>query len=271
MRGPGPPHDHGAVIAHFTDACSADERIVAAFLGGSLARGGSDEYSDVDLCVITADDAIDDTVADRAGLVQRLGEPLFLEDFGDPRNVFFILADGTEGEIFFFAEGELDRIDAGRFRSLVDERDILPREEFPGPRPDPVDQVEELRRALTWFWHDLSHFTTAIGRGQLWWAAGQLEILRACCVTLVRIEHGLESHDEPYEKLDGEIPPGELEALRSTFVPPERAALLEAADRLLAFYRALAPDVAEAHGLAYPTELDRLMGARLEHLRDAPG
>ncbi|HJR98163.1 MAG TPA: nucleotidyltransferase domain-containing protein [Actinomycetota bacterium] len=259
------------MIARFADACSADERIVAAFLGGSVARGGSDEYSDVDLCVITTDEAIDDTVADRASLVRRLGEPLFLDDFGDPRNVFFILADGTEGEILFFAEGELDRVDAGRFRSLVDEWDILPREEFPEPLPDPADQIEELRRVLTWFWHDLSHFTTAIGRGQLWWAVGQLEILRACCVNLVRIERGLEAHDEPYEKLDGEIPPGDLEALRSTFVPPERAALLEAAGRILAFYRALAPDVAEAHALAYPTELDRLMGARLERLRDASG
>jgi len=90
-------------------------------------------------------------------------------------------------------------------------------------------------------------------------------------VTLVRIEYGLEAHDEPYEKLDGEIPPGDLEALRSTFVPPERAVLLEAAGRILVFYRALAPGVAEAHGLAYPTELDRLMGPRLERLRDGPG
>jgi hypothetical protein len=143
---------------------------------------------------------------------------LFLEDFGDPRNVFFILADGTEGEIFFFGEGELDRIDAGRIRSLVDERGILPSTEFPEPRPDPADQLEELRRALTWFWHDLSHFTAAIGRGQLWWAVGQLEILRACCVNLVRIEQGVEAHDEPYEKLDSEISPGELEPLRSTFM-----------------------------------------------------
>jgi len=28
------------VIARFVEACSVDERIVAAFLGGSLARGG---------------------------------------------------------------------------------------------------------------------------------------------------------------------------------------------------------------------------------------
>jgi len=34
---------------------------------------------------------------------------------------------------------------------------------------------------------------------------------------------------------------------------------------------ALAPGVAEEHGLTYPTELDRLMGPGLERLRDGPG
>ncbi|MGH2540324.1 MAG: nucleotidyltransferase domain-containing protein [Actinomycetota bacterium] len=123
------------MIARFVEACSADERIVAAFLGGSVARGEADEFSDLDLCVITAADAIDDVAADRSRLVRRLGEPLFLEDFGIPRHVFFILNDGTEGEIFFFGEGELDRIDAGRFRSLVDERGILPATESPDLNP----------------------------------------------------------------------------------------------------------------------------------------
>jgi predicted nucleotidyltransferase len=264
---PGPPRDHAAVIARFVEACSADERIVAAFLGGSVARGEADELSDLDLCVITTDDAVDDVGADRAGLVRRLGEPLFLEDFGIPRIVFFILADGTEGEIHFFGERELDRIDAGRFRTLVDERGILPATEFPRPQPDPAERLEELRRVLTWFWHDLSHFTAAIGRGQLWWAAGQLEILRASCVTLARIAHGVEVHDEPYEKLDVVIPTGELEALRSTFVPMERDAMLVAAREIVAFFRERGPEVARSHGLTYPVELDRLIGGGLLGLR----
>jgi predicted nucleotidyltransferase len=264
---PGPPRDHAAVIARFVEACSADERIVAAFLGGSVARGDADEFSDLDLCVIATDDAVDDVGSDRADLVRRLGEPLFLEDFGIPGIVFFILTDGTEGEIFFFGEGELDRIDAGRFRTLVDERGILPATEFAGPPPDPAEQLEELRRVLLWFWHDLSHFTAAIGRGQLWWAAGQLEILRACCVNLARIEHGVEAQDEPYEKLDGVIPPDELEALRSTFVPMERDAMLVAAREIVAFFRERGPEVARSQGLTYPAELDRLIGGRLDVVR----
>jgi predicted nucleotidyltransferase len=43
---------HDALIARFVEACEADDRIVAAFLGGSRAGARADEFSDVDLCVI---------------------------------------------------------------------------------------------------------------------------------------------------------------------------------------------------------------------------
>lgn len=110
-------------------------------------------------------------------------------------------------------------------------------------------------------------FTTAIGRGRLWWAAGQLEQLRAYCVNLARIEQGGESQDEAYWKLDEEIATDPLAPLRSTFVAMERDAMLHAAGEILAFFRKHAPRVAEANGLAYPTELDQLVGGHFGDVR----
>ena len=46
-------HIHRAFIPRFVAACRADERVVAAFLGGSYARGTADAYSDLDLSLIT--------------------------------------------------------------------------------------------------------------------------------------------------------------------------------------------------------------------------
>jgi hypothetical protein len=43
-------------------------------------------------------------------------------------------------------------------------------------------------------------------------------------------------------------------ALRSTFVPFERDAMLKAALDLVAFFRERAPDVARSNGLTYPTD-----------------
>ena len=197
-----PPHDHGVVVARFIDACLADDRIVAAFLAGSRARGEADEFSDLDLGVVTTDEAFGNATGDREAFIRQFGEPLFLESFGNDRIVFFILADGTEGELFFGREGALEEIDVGLFEPLVDRRGILASAEFPFAHPDPEQQRESLRQVLNWFWHDLSHFIAALGRGDLWWANGQLEALRRHCVNLVRIEHGVEAQDEAYEKLE---------------------------------------------------------------------
>ena len=92
MSGPGPVRGHSLVVSRFVEACSADDRIVAAFLCGSRARGEADEYSDLDLGVITRDEAFENVMAERAAFVRQLGEPVFIEDFGTT-GMFFILAD----------------------------------------------------------------------------------------------------------------------------------------------------------------------------------
>jgi predicted nucleotidyltransferase len=259
------------VIARLVESCAADDRVAALFLGGSLARDEADKYSDIDLCVIVRDEAYGDVIAGRDTFVRAIGEPLFLEDFGNGNMAFVILVDGTELEFNYFAESDLDAIRSGPHRVLLDKDGILTNRAFPLPETDRAAQVEALREILLWFWHDAGHFTTAIGRGQLWWAAGQLEQLRGICVNLVRIQQGGELEDEPYWKLDREIATKSLGALRSTFVPMERDALLRAGGDILAFFRQRAPGVAAALDLPYPTELDRLVGGHLEQLIDAEG
>ena len=263
-------HNHGVVIARFIDACAADDRIVAAFLAGSNALGTADAYSDLDLGVITTDAGFADVIAERRALISRLGEPLFLDHFGRAWNVFFILADGTEGEIFFGHEGALAQIDVGPFEPLLDEGGILTGASFPFSPADADAQREQLRQIVNWFWHELSHFIAALGRGDLWWAYGQLEALRGHCVNLMRIRHGAEAQDEPYEKLAKAIPVSELASLRSTFCPMEREAMLDAARAIVRSFRELAPRVAEADGIEYPFALAQLMSDRLEELPPAP-
>jgi predicted nucleotidyltransferase len=263
---PRPPRDHSAVVSRFAEACEADDRIIAGLLGGSRARGEADEFSDVDLCLITTDDALDRVISGRDALIRRIGEPLFLEDFGLDRIAFFILGDGTDVELSFEREGALERLEVGPFQTLVDKRGILGGAEFPFSRPDPDEQRERLREIVTWFWHDLSHFLAAIGRGDLWWAYGQLEALRRYCVNLVRIRHGVEAQEEAYEKLSKKVPISALGALRSTYCPIERDAMLQAALRIVAFFRERAPRIAEANGVVYPGQLAQLKSTRLEEL-----
>lgn len=260
---------HDAVLGRFVEMCSSDRRIVAAFLEGSIVTGKADAYSDIDLCLIAEDDVYEAVLADRAAIIRKLGEPIFLESFSNEPITFFILSDGTEGELSFGRESRLDEVIHGPYRTLLDRKGILESVEIASPEPDRTTQAEELRRILYWFWHDLSHFTAALGRGHLWWAAGQLEALRRYCVNLARIEQGVDAQDEPYEKLDQAISTTELSALRSTFPPMEHGPMLHAGLDILRFYRERAPRVAREHGLTYPGELERLMSGRLDELARA--
>jgi hypothetical protein len=66
--------------------------------------------------------------------------------------------------------------------------------------------------------------------------------------------------------VDAEIDTGPLEPLRSTFVAVDREALLGAGREVLTFFRAHGRAASSAADMAYPSELDRLIGSRLDDL-----
>ncbi|HEV8191526.1 MAG TPA: nucleotidyltransferase domain-containing protein [Ktedonobacterales bacterium] len=264
---------HQTIVDHFVAACRADKRVVAAFLGGSYARGAADAYSDLDFYVITAEGAYTDFLAERAAFVRHLGEPVFLEDFDEYGFdlILFIFSDGTEGELALGREGGFHHIHAGPHVVLLDKTGILAETAFPEPRPSPAEQVDRLRGLVNWFWHDLSHhFLTPLGRGQLWTAFGGLEELRRTCVDLARLAADFTIAPEGYEKVERAIPAERLAPLVATACPPQRGPLLLAAHAIVGYYREVVTPLAQAHSIMYPTALDRVICARLDALDDTP-
>ncbi|HEX5943876.1 MAG TPA: nucleotidyltransferase domain-containing protein, partial [Anaerolineales bacterium] len=67
------PHQQ-AFVERFVKACQADDRVVAAFLGGSNAQGFADAYSDVDLCLITTEQSLDEFIKAREMFLRSLGD-----------------------------------------------------------------------------------------------------------------------------------------------------------------------------------------------------
>src|SRR5262245_43209218 len=112
-REPAPPDRARAAANAFVAACRADDRVVAALLGGSHARGDADAYSDLDFGLVTTDAAYEDFLAGREAFVRRLGEPVFVETFGSSRYVFFILPDGAECELAVGRESAFTHIQSG--------------------------------------------------------------------------------------------------------------------------------------------------------------
>ena len=264
--------NHRAFLNRFVEACQADQRVVAAFLGGSYAKGYADAYSDVDLSVITTDQAFEEFFNEREAFLRLLGELVFLEDFDIPDIAFYIFADDTEGELYFGSESRLDQIHSGPFKILVDKKNILAEATFPPFEPPSSERVEKLRHHIYGFWHEMSHFITAMHRGQLWWARGQLESLRSICVNLARLKNNFLDPDfgeEAYFKIENVLPVEQLSVLRETFCPIEKEAMLKAGLTIVRFYLELAPSLAHEHGIKYPQGLEQVMIDRLQKLQDA--
>lgn len=261
------PQNYQVIIDRFITACHADERVVAATLYGSYATGTADAYSDLDLLI--TDEAYEDFLAGREAFIRMLGEPVFLEDFDLPNIMFCIFSDGTEVELSFGCESRFPHNRGGSYTVLLDKKHILAGAVFPWHHPAQAEQVETLRRLVYWFWHDLSHFIAALGRGQLWWAYGQIEALRRYCVNLARLRQDFAVEADGYDKVEQALPVEQLSSLQSTCCPLEPEAMLRAALVIVRFYQEVAPRLARTYGITYPTDLERVMSERLENLCEA--
>jgi len=263
------PEHHQKMIDRFTAACQADDRIVAAFLGGSYANGSADKFSDLDLFFITTDQAYEEFTIEREAFIRQLDEPLFLDDFGAGHGYCVIFSNGTEADVWFGRESKFRDIYAGPFKVLLDKTGILAGEDFPQHVADHADQIANLQRQIDWFWHDLSHFIKAIGRRQLWFAYGELEILRQICVNLARMKFNFaDAFDvgEPYFKIENVLPVEQLSPLRESFCAMQYDAMLQAALVLCRFYQDVAPQLAKEYGITYQFGLARMLFQQLEEL-----
>jgi predicted nucleotidyltransferase len=267
------PDPHQETASRFVAACQADHRIVAAFLGGSYAKGEADRFSDLDLYFVTTDESYEDFLVEKESFVRQLGEPLFLEDFGVPHGYCFILSNRTEGEFWFGSESHFKGIYSGPYKVLLDKKNILVGETFPAPIVDGTRQLALLQRKIDWFWHELSHFIKAMGRRQLWFAYGQIEAMRRICTILARLKHNFSDpyleEDEPYFKIEQALPIEGLSPLQTTFCPMEYGAMLQAAVVICRFYQDVAPELAKAYHLSYQTDLEGMWISQLKALSQA--
>jgi predicted nucleotidyltransferase len=235
MMSPMEEADYGRITATLRKIASADARIVAALVYGSHADGRADAYSDLDFGIVTTDDGYDDLIAETDALIRALGEPLLVTDFGTPGRLHIVLADGADLELI------IDRVSGlrleGPHRVLFDREGVVERASSDAQATR--TSSDEVDRRITWFWHDVGHLVTALGRGNTWWAYGQL---------------------------DEVLPAERLAALSATVALPEPAAMRRAAEAILALYRDIARRLVAAEGIAYPAELDALLSRRLRDL-----
>ena len=207
-------------LAGFQTALDEDERVLAAFIGGSFADGTWDEHSDLDLYLVVEDADYDEVFAERRSLIETMGEVVLAEDFDGFGfdMVIFMLVSGVEGELGFGRSSNFSQLHGGPFAALVDREGLLEGKTFDYDRPNKEQRRRSIARTIAWFWRYLSLFATAAQRGRAWTAYGYLEQARHEALDLVWWIEAPDSWPGGFEKLEANVDSGLVDPIRATLV-----------------------------------------------------
>lgn len=256
MSGAGDVNER--VVEEFRRACERDPRVHAAFLGGSLAAGTADAYSDLDLYLVADESVCAELAAQPREFVATWGKPVFTDVTRDFEGlgfdlVHFVLADGVNGELALAHSGNLMQTHGGPHRVLVDKTGVLRGVEFSlASGPPASERNASVEHALFWFWLRAIGLSKSLARERLWVADHQLARLRECLWQLL-----------PAAQLSNEDGQRCARALEESVVRLDKNEMAHAAALLAETWWIAAPRAAQNLDLALPEELARVAAAKL--------
>ena len=158
-------------IRKFERIAKEDPRVLSAFLGGSLADGTEDEFSDIDIYYILEEQFYSDF---HSQIQSRLAEMSPLVFFEEHNNfgfdlILFTFQNGVKGELGLGTTKNLKNLHAGPYKVLVDKKGLLDGFVFPLQAPlEGKDLQEYIEKQLRWYWYWYFVFLSAVARGKLW-------------------------------------------------------------------------------------------------------
>jgi hypothetical protein len=227
--------ERDALLRRIEAALRADERVVAAWLAGSLGRGTADALSDIDLWVIVRDEAVDAVVAGPHAFVTGVGSPSLTIDV--PQNA---PPGGAYMFTHFPGETGAHQVDwywQAASRATRPEGTALLFQASPVPPAQPrvtlapAELQARLEEQLMEFWATVLVTAKAIGRGRTTGFLRQADYLAQQLATLRWL-----SERRTVPTFD-DVRPGEL----PTPLPETATAQLRLLDRYLAAMGELEP------------------------------
>jgi predicted nucleotidyltransferase len=192
--------EHEALLQQAQTALQADQRVVAAWLFGSVGRRTADVYSDLDVWVIVKDECIETMSAERQRCAAQLGRPvLLLESPGNaPAGGAYLMAcyPGRAGvhQVDWYWQRQSDA-SLPHHAMLLFDRAGIPRDSRqeqldPPGTPAPLTQQERAQQATqlsTFFWAMSNIAVKSVLRHQAWMAVSHLEELRGLVDEMKRL------------------------------------------------------------------------------------
>ncbi len=239
-------------VARFRD----DDRVDGLVLGGSLALGGADFYSDVDLYVIVHDEAFEPVFTERDAAARAVGSPLFCFTAepvpGGSRDFIVTYPGPVKLDLMYYRESELEPDPKWEDRPVLKDDSgsvsaVVSRSGGAGPdRPAPEALVELEHKFWTWCWYVFGK----VSRGELWEALDGMHTVRSQ-VLLPLLDWAAERPREGYRRLERKLDPRMSSLLAATVASLQPETLYAALQAEIALFRELRTVVFDRYGLTF--------------------
>lgn len=252
-------------VSHF----QTDRRVIGLAVGGSIAHGGVDFYSDVDLQIVVRDADFDAAFADRDAAAQAVGQPLFR-----------FIADHIPGgdQLYIVLYQELVKLDFSYKRTsemkpnwrlanrpiLKDSKGFMAdvqhqSQGLRSPTPAPETILVLHQKFWPWCWYVFGK----IMRGELWEALDGVHWIRSMAL-LPMLDWVADRPHEGYRRLESKIDQQLSAQLTNTLVPQLKVeALYAALQAEIVLFCVLRAKVFARYGLSFDPEPEQVLRAAM--------
>ncbi len=189
---------HLELIELATQAARRDERILAAWLSGSLASDFADQFSDIDFHVVVREEDFGAFAESGwADFVSGLAPTVLTRSFGSGRGGFAITSDWMHFDVALHRLGDQLFRDGAGIRPLFDRTGgLLPKASATHSieRGEPYFPVE----VVEWFFYMLGNLAVVVGRDEPVLGTNGAVMLRDTC--LVPLMHGEEGRRQNWRE-----------------------------------------------------------------------
>lgn len=238
------------LLRHLVRGLQKREEVLAVWADGSRTRASADAYSDVDLGVAVADDALDQLLQSLPALVRDCCDVALVKQAGRLVNV--VTSDWTRADIFVRTRSEITGGISGPVEPLHDPDRLIQEVSVPsGPPP-----AARVREVIDEFLRFLGLLPVAVAREEwvgAYIATGTMAAQVAELMQFQNRTHRIggalrlsERLTEPQRRMFAELP----------HLSPDREALVAVQTALAEMFFPLAREVAAAAGVAYPAKAE---------------
>src|SRR5580704_6663237 len=258
-----PTADQQSLIGALHLWLEAAPSVQAAWLAGSLGKGGGDQFSDVDLLLLVGDGAHAAVSNSLAAKLDAVVRPVLVNKLFGGRVLNIVTDDWQRFDLSLVEAAELARFNAAELTPLFNRSDHTPPTREEAPYQTPPDALLKLVQE---FLRVLGLSVGAMGREEYQLALNGIDLLRRMTMDLMLEENGVSParrggalHRNPFLTAEQRA---ELAAL-----PPlsaNRASLIETNGAFAAIFLPRSRRVAAQIGMTWPKDFEAATRRHLE-------